>query len=77
MSYICIRYIGEKYYKKDKSSKRYGLAINTKPVLTIFNPKTFINKNSEINSATSPISIPLRSPKKCIYQEGQYESFIS
>ena len=77
LSYLCIRHFEEKYLKKDKNSKRYRLAINMKPVLTIFDPKTVINKNSEINNVASSISIPFRSPRKCLYQEDQYESFIS
>ena len=48
-----------------------------KPVPTIFNPKTVINKNSEKNNVTSPITISRRSPRKRLYQEEQYESFIS
>ena len=47
-----------------------------KPV-TLFNPKKVINKNSEINNITSPICIPRSRPRKRLYQEDQYESFIS
>ena len=53
------------------------LAINMKPVPTIFDRKRVINKNSEINNVTLPISIPWRSPRKRLYQEDQYELFIS
>ena len=48
-----------------------------KPVPTIFDPKKVINKNSEINNVTSQICIPRRTPGKRLYQEDQYESFIS
>ena len=39
--YIYIHFEG-KYYKKGKNSTRYRLAINMKPVATIFNPKKVI-----------------------------------
>ena len=51
--------------------------MNMKPVTTLFDPKKVINKNSEINNITSPIFIPRRRPSKRLYQEDQYESFIS
>ena len=51
--------------------------MNIKTVPTIFEPKTVMNKNLEINNVTSPISIPRRTPRKRLYQEDQYESFIS
>ena len=70
-SYICIKHFEEKYYKKGKNSKRYRLAVNMKPVTTIFDPKKVINKNSEINNVTSPICIPRRTPGKRLYQEDQ------
>ena len=48
LSYICIRHFEEKYYKKGENSNRYGLAINMKPVPTTCDPKTVINKYSEM-----------------------------
>ena len=51
--------------------------MNVKPVATIFDLKKVINKNSEINNGTSPICISRRTPRKRLYQEDQYESFIS
>ena len=51
--------------------------MNMKPALGIFDLKTVINKNSEINNVTLPISIPRRSPRKRLYQENQYEFCIS
>ena len=51
--------------------------MNMKPVATIFDPKKVTNKNSEIKNATSPICIPQRTLGKRLYQEDQYESFIS
>ena len=74
----CIKHFEEKYYQKvNVYSKRYRLAINMKPVATIFDPKKVTNKNSEIKNATSPICIPQRTLGKRLYQEDQYESFIS
>ena len=51
--------------------------MNMKPVATTFDTKNVINKNSEINNVTSPVCIPRRAPRKRLYQEDQYESFIS
>ena len=75
--YICIKHFEEKYYQIGKNSKCYRSAMNVKPVVTIFNPKKVVNRNSEINHVTSPICIPWRTPKKRLYQEDQYKSFIS
>ena len=65
------------HYEKSKGNKRYRLVINMKPVPTIFNPKKVVNKNPEINNVTSPIEIPWRTPRKRLYQEDQFELFIS
>ena len=51
--------------------------MNVKPVPTIFHPKKVIIQNSEINNVTLPVCIPRRTPRKRLYQEDQYESFIS
>ena len=51
--------------------------MNMKLVTTLFSPKEVINKNSEINNIISPICILRRRSRKCLYQEGQYESIIS
>ena len=51
--------------------------MNVKPVPTIFDPKKVISKNSEINNVTPPICIPRRTLRKRLYQEDEYESFIS
>ena len=76
-SYICIKHFEKKYYEKGKTSKRYRLAMNVKPVPTIFDPKKVISKNSEVNNVTSSICIPRRTPRKRLYQEDQDELFIS
>ena len=49
-----IKYFEEKYYKKVRNGKRYRLAMNMKPFVTIFGLKKVNNKNSEINNVTSP-----------------------
>ena len=72
-----IKYFEEKYYKNVGNGKRYRLAMNMKPFVTIFGLKKVNNKNSEINNVTSPICIPWRTRRKHLYQEDQYESFIS
>ena len=50
-----------------------------KLVPIIFHLKEFINKNSEKkkDNVISPISILQRSLRKGLYQEDQYDSFIS
>ena len=63
-SNICIKHFEEKYYKKNKNSKRYRLAMKMKPFATIFDPKNINNKNSEINNVTSPICIPRRTTEE-------------
>ena len=50
------------------------LRLSIEYVATIFDSKKVINKNSVIANVTSPICIPRRTPRKCLYQEGQYES---
>ena len=72
---MCIKHFEEEYYEKGINSKRYHLAMDVKPVPTIFDPKKVISKNSEINNVTSPICITRRTPRKRLYQEDQYESF--
>ena len=41
-SFKCIKHFEEKYCKKGKNSTRYRLAINMKPVATIFDPKKVV-----------------------------------
>ena len=48
-----------------------------KPIATIFDPRKVINKYPEKNNATSPVCISQRTPRKRLYQEDQYKSFIS
>ena len=50
------------------------LRLSIEYVATIFDSKKVINKNSVIANITSTICIPRRTPRKCLYQEGQYES---
>ena len=51
--------------------------MNMKLIPTILDSKKAINKNSERNNVTSTSNIPRRSPRKRLFQEDQYESFIS
>ena len=51
--------------------------MNVKPVPTKFDPENVISKKAELNSVTSPNCIPRRTLRKRLYQEDQYESFIS
>ena len=67
----------KKKTKKVKNSKFYCLAMNMKPVPTIFKPKKAINQSSEIENVISPINIPRGSLGKRLYQQDQCELFIS
>ena len=71
-SHRCIRHLEKKYYKKVKNSRRYRLAINMKPLSTVFDPKKANNKIPEISNVTSPICIPRRTPRKRLYQKDLY-----
>ena len=51
--------------------------MNMKSFSAIFDPKKINNKNSEINNVTSPIRISRKTRRKRLYQEDQYELFIS
>ena len=76
-SFICIKYFEEKYYRKGKSDKCYGLTKTLKPVPTIFNPNIQISQCSPSSHIISLVTVPRRSPKRHIYQDEQYQSFMN
>ena len=65
-----------KYFRKGQKNKTYRLIKKLKPVPTIFNP-TYFTKSSSSSNLISPASIPRKSPRKRIFQEGQYETFLA
>ena len=67
ISGCCTGSSGGPLHPPPENSKRYRLAMNMKPIRTIFDPKKVINKNSEISNVTSPISIPRGSSTKRLY----------
>ena len=75
-SFICIKHFEEKYYRKGKNGKRYRLAKTLKPMPTIFNPNIQTSQRSS-SSHMSPVTMPMRSPAKCIYQGDYYQSFMN
>ena len=75
-SFICIKHFEEKYCRKGKNDKRYRLTKTLKPVLTIFNPNIQTSQCSSF-SHISPVTVPSRSPRKRIYQDDQYQSFMN
>ena len=75
-SFICIKHFEEKYCRKGKNDKRYRLTKTLKPVLTIFNPNIQTSQCSS-SSHISPVTVPSRSPRKRIYQDDQYQSFMN
>ena len=74
-SYICKKHFEPKYYKKGETNNRYRLIKELKPVPTIFDPSSDIPSTS--SNLTSPVSIPRKSPRKRIFQEEQYETFVA
>ena len=76
-SFICIKHFEEKYYRKGKNDKCYRLTNTLKPVPTIFNPNIQTSKCSSSSHIISPVTVPRRSPRKRIFQEDQYQSFMN
>ena len=76
-SYVCIKHFEDKYYQKGEGNKRFRLIKTLKPVPTIFDPSNPNFRNSSACQITSPVSIPRKSPRKHLYQEDQYQSFLA
>ena len=76
-SFICIKYFEEKYYRKGKNDKHYRLTKTLQPVPTVFNPNIQTSQCSSSSHIISPVTVPRRSPRKRIYQDDQYQSFMS
>ena len=77
LSYICMNHFDNKYYPKTEGNKRFKLIKTLKPTLTIFDSSNLNFQNSWASQVTSPISIPRKSPRKRLYQEDQYQSFLA
>ena len=75
-SYICMNHFDNKYYQKTESNKRFKLIKTLKPVLTVSDSSNLNFQNSACQVA-SPISIPRKSPRKRLYQEDQYQSYLA
>ena len=67
----------EKYYRKGKNNKHYRLTKTLKSVPTMFNPNIQTSQCSSSSHIISPVTVPRRSPRKRIYQDDQYQSFMS
>ena len=76
-SFICMKHFDEKYYRKGKNDKRYRLTKTLKPVPTIFNPNIQTSQRSSSSHIVSPVAVSRRSPRKRIYQDDQYQSFMN
>ena len=76
-SIICIKHFEEKYYRKGKNNKRYRLTKTLKPVTTIFNPDIQTSHCSSSSHVIFLVTVPRRSPRKRIYQDDQYQSFMN
>ena len=77
LSYIWIKHFEDKYYQKGEGNKRFRLIKTLKPVPTIFDPSNPNFCNSSACQVTSPVSIPRKSPRKRLYQEDKYQSFLA
>ena len=67
----------ERYYRKGKNDKRYRLTKTLKPLSTIFNPYIQTLQCSSSSYIIYSVWVPRRSPRKCIYQDDQYQSFMN
>ena len=67
----------EKYYRKGKNDKSYRLTKTLKPASTIFNPNIQMSQCSSSSHVIPLVTVPRRSPRKRIYQDEQYQSFIN
>ena len=77
LSFICIKHFQEKYYRKGKNDKRYRLTKTLKPLSTIFNPYIQTLQCSSSSYIIYSVRVPRRSPRKRIYQDDQYQSFMN
>ena len=76
-SFICIKHFEEEYYRKDENDKRYRLTKTLKPVPAIFNANIQTSQRSSSSHIIPPVTVPRRSPRKRIYQDDQYRSFMN
>ena len=74
-SYVCIKHSEDKYYQKVEFSKRFRLIKTLKLVAAIFDPCN--PSNSLACQVTSSVLTPKKSPRKCVYQENQYQRFLA
>ena len=74
-SYVCIKHSEDKYYQKVEFSKRFRLIKTLKLVAAIFDPCN--PSNSSTCQVTSSVFTPKKPPRKCVYQEDQYQRFLA
>ena len=75
-SYICESHFEPKYFRKGQNNKRYRLFKKLKPVPSIYNP-SYVTQSSSTSNLIYPMSIPKKSPRKRIFQEEQFETFLA
>ena len=71
---ICMKHFEEKYIKTGDQNKRFRLNMSLKPIPTLNNASLASFKNSSLSSTYTK---PRKSPIKRIFQEDQFESFLS
>ena len=76
-SFICIKRFEDKYYQRGEGNKQFQLIKILKPVPTIFDPSNPHFHNSSACQVTLLVSVPRKIPRKRVYHEEQYESFIA
>ena len=77
LSFICIKHFQEKYYRNGKNDKRYRLTKTLKPVPTIFNANIQTSQRISLSHIISLVAVPRIPPRKRIYQDDQYRSFMN
>ena len=76
-SYICKNHFEPKYFRKGQKNRRYRLIKKLKPVPTIFNRSYVTHMSSSSSNLISSVSIPRKSPRKRIFEEERYQTFLA
>ena len=75
-SHICKNHFESKYFRKGRNNKRYHLIKKLKPVPTIFK-LSYVTQSLSSSNLISQVSGPRKSPRKGIFQEEQYQTFLA
>ena len=73
-SRICIKHFEPKYVKAATTNGRCRLVKSLKPVPTILDPDS--GESPEVARMKAPVSVPRKSPRKRLFQEDQYQTYL-